>query len=69
MGKDIRTVGFAEPVFFIYDYEKFNHDGYNRKKISKYGVTSFCTPPTFYSHIIKRDFSKYDLSRFKKSNR
>jgi acetyl-CoA synthetase len=49
---------------FTYDYERFNPDDLI-EKISKYGVTSFCAPPTIYRHIIKRDFSKYDLSKLK----
>jgi acetyl-CoA synthetase len=49
---------------FVYDYERFNnHD--LMEKISKYGVTSFCAPPTVYRHMIEEDFSKYDLSKLK----
>ncbi len=49
---------------FTYDYERF-HPKDLIEKISKYGVTSFCAPPTIYRHIIKEDISKYDLSRLK----
>ncbi|GHT44798.1 acetyl-CoA synthetase [Endomicrobiia bacterium] len=49
---------------FVYDYERFNHHDLV-EKISKYGVTSFCAPPTVYRHMIKEDFSKYDLSKLK----
>ncbi|GHT69985.1 acetyl-CoA synthetase [Endomicrobiia bacterium] len=49
---------------FVYDYEKFNHHDLI-EKISKYGVTSFCAPPTVYRYMIKEDFSKYDLSKLK----
>ncbi|MDR3330877.1 MAG: AMP-binding protein [Endomicrobium sp.] len=49
---------------FVYDYERFHHADL-MEKISKYGVTSFCAPPTVYRHIIKEDLSKYDLSKLK----
>jgi acetyl-CoA synthetase len=35
------------------------------EKIAKYGVTSLCAPPTVYRHVIKEDFSKYNLSKLK----
>jgi acetyl-CoA synthetase len=47
---------------FTYDYERFNPADLI-EKIGKYGVTSFCAPPTVYRHIIKEDFSRYNLSR------
>ncbi|MDR1696535.1 MAG: AMP-binding protein [Endomicrobium sp.] len=49
---------------FTYDYERF-HPKDLIEKIAKYGVTSFCAPPTVYRHIIKEDISKYDLSKLK----
>lgn len=49
---------------FTYDYERF-HPKDLIEKIAKYGVTSFCAPPTIYRHIIKEDISKYDLSKLK----
>jgi acetyl-CoA synthetase len=49
---------------FVYDYERFSHQDLI-DKISKYGVTSFCAPPTVYRYIIREDFSKYDLSKLK----
>lgn len=30
--------------------------------IAKYGITTFCAPPTIYRFIIKEDMSKYDFS-------
>ncbi len=30
--------------------------------LAKYGVTSFCAPPTMYRMLIKEDLTKYDLS-------
>jgi acetyl-CoA synthetase len=49
---------------FIYDYERFDAKDL-LEKIAKYKLTSFCAPPTVYRHIIREDFSKYNLSKLK----
>jgi acetyl-CoA synthetase len=49
---------------FVYDFEKFIPDDI-LDKISRYGVTSFCAPPTIYRFLIREDFSKYNLSKLK----
>lgn len=49
---------------FVYDYEKFSPAGL-LETISRYGVTTFCAPPTIYRFLIREDLSKYDLSRLK----
>jgi len=49
---------------FVYDFEKFTPDDL-LSKISAFGVTSFCAPPTIYRFLIREDFSKYDLSKLK----
>ncbi|MDR0800412.1 MAG: AMP-binding protein [Endomicrobium sp.] len=54
----------CEACIFTYDYERFNPEDL-LEKIAKYGVTSFCAPPTIYRYIIKEDLSKHDLSRLK----
>jgi acetyl-CoA synthetase len=46
---------------FIYDYERFDA-GNMLEKASKYGVTTFCAPPTIYRFLIKEDLSKYNFS-------
>lgn len=47
---------------FVYDYNRFvPKDLLN--VIVKYGVTSFCAPPTIYRFFIKEDLTKYDLSK------
>jgi len=49
---------------FVYDYDKFiPNDLLN--VIVKYGVTTFCAPPTIYRFFIKEDLTKYDLSKLK----
>ena len=49
---------------FIYDYDRFDA-GNMMNKISRYGVTTFCAPPTTYRFFIKEDLSKYDFSTLK----
>lgn len=49
---------------FTYDFERF-HANDLLEKVSKYGITSFCAPPTVYRHLIKEDLSKYDLSKLR----
>lgn len=49
---------------FVYDYDRF--DAANMlEKASKYGVSTFCAPPTIYRFLIKEDLSKYDFSTLK----
>ncbi|HPD00503.1 MAG TPA: AMP-binding protein [Acetivibrio sp.] len=49
---------------FVYDYEKFvPHELLD--VICKYGVTSFCAPPTIFRFFIKEDLTKYDFSKLK----
>ena len=49
---------------FVYDLNKFIPKDM-LEVISKYGVTSFCAPPTIYRFFIKEDLTKYDLSKLK----
>lgn len=49
---------------FVYDFAKFDQAKL-LSKIAKYGITSFCAPPTIYRFMIKEDLSKYDLSSLK----
>lgn len=49
---------------FVYDYDKFIPKEL-LTVIAKYGVTSFCAPPTIYRYFIKEDVTKYDLSKLK----
>ncbi len=48
-------------VQFVYDMERFDPDGL-LKMLEKYGVTTFCAPPTIYRFLIHQDLSKYNLS-------
>jgi acetyl-CoA synthetase len=47
---------------FVYDYDRFTADKM-LENLVKYGVTSFCAPPTIYRFLIREDLSKYDFSK------
>lgn len=51
----------AGSAVFVYDYERFAADRMLDNAI-KYGVTTFCAPPTIYRFLIREDLSKYDFS-------
>nr|MCR5681394.1 AMP-binding protein [Clostridiales bacterium] len=54
----------SEAATFVYDFDRFD-----AAKIlpmfHKYGITTFCAPPTMYRMLIKEDLSKYDFSSLK----
>jgi len=49
---------------FVYDYDKFVPANL-LNAIEKYGVTSFCAPPTIYRFLIKEDLSRYRFDKLK----
>ncbi len=51
----------CEAGVFTYDFDKFMADDI-LPMFAKYGITTFCAPPTMYRFFIKEDLSKYDLS-------
>lgn len=52
----------AGTCLFIYDYfHKFRPTDL-LERIEKYGIDTFCAPPTIYRYLIKEDLSKYNLS-------
>ncbi|MDR2647828.1 MAG: AMP-binding protein [Oscillospiraceae bacterium] len=51
---------------FVYDYETRFQPTDFLELIDKYGITSFCAPPTIYRFFIKADLSKYSLKSLKK---
>lgn len=53
-----------EAAVFVYDFDRF-HANDILPLFSKYGITTFCAPPTMYRFLIKEDLSKYDLSSIK----
>ena len=54
----------AGSAVFVYDYERFSADKMLENAI-KYGVTTFCAPPTIYRFLIREDLSNYDFSCLK----
>ncbi len=54
----------CEGGIFVYDFERFNAADI-LPMFKKYGITTFCAPPTMYRMLIKEDLSKYDLSSVK----
>ncbi|MCR4435943.1 MAG: AMP-binding protein [Clostridiales bacterium] len=47
---------------FVYDHNKFTPKDL-LDVIVKYGVTTFCAPPTIYRFLIKEDLTRFDLSK------
>ncbi len=54
----------CETAVFVYDFDRFHADDI-LPLFAKYGITTFCAPPTMYRFFIKEDLSKYDLSTVK----
>jgi acetyl-CoA synthetase len=52
----------AGAVIFVYDYDKFVPREL-LKVVEKYGISTFCAPPTIYRYFIKENLKEYDLSR------
>ena len=48
-------------VIFAYDMDKFIPLNL-LEKITKYGVTTFCAPPTMFRFMLQEDLSQFDLS-------
>jgi acetyl-CoA synthetase len=46
---------------FVYDYDRFSATNM-AAMAARYGVTTFCAPPTIYRFLIKEDLSRYDFS-------
>lgn len=54
----------CEAAVFIYDMEKFvPHDFLSL--FARFGITTFCAPPTAYRILVKRNLEKYRLSELK----
>ena len=51
----------CESAIFVYDFERFHADDI-LPMFKKYGITTFCAPPTMYRFLIKEDLSKHDLT-------
>ncbi len=51
----------CEAPIFVYDFDRFDADDI-LPLFKKYGITTFCAPPTMLRMMVKQDISKYDLS-------
>ena len=51
----------CEGGIFTYDFDRFDSSKI-LPMFAKYGITTFCAPPTMYRMLIKQDLSHYDLS-------
>ncbi len=54
----------CESCVFAYDFDKFDA-GDILPLFKKYGITSFCAPPTMFRFFIKAGIENYDLSSLK----
>lgn len=54
----------CESAVFTCDFERFNPIDI-LPMFEKYGITTFCAPPTIFRFFIKEDLSKHDLSSLK----
>ena len=53
-----------ESCVFVCDFERFTPPAL-LALFKKYGITSFCAPPTMFRFFIQEDLTKYDLSSLK----
>ncbi|MBE5816706.1 MAG: cupin domain-containing protein [Clostridiales bacterium] len=51
----------CEGAVFVYDFDKFDENDI-LPMFAKYGITTFCAPPTMLRMLVRSDLSKYDLS-------
>ena len=51
----------CESAIFTYDFDRFDAEKI-LPMFAKYGITTFCAPPTMYRMLIKQDLSRFDLS-------
>ena len=51
----------CEAANFVYDFDRFDAEKI-LPLFKKYGITTFCAPPTMYRMLIKQDLSRFDLS-------
>ena len=51
----------CEAANFVYDFDRFDAEKI-LPLFKKYGITTFCAPPTMYRMLIKQDISRFDLS-------
>ena len=55
----------CEGAVFTYDFNRFSASDI-LPMFKKYGITTFCAPPTMLRMMVKEDISKYDLSSIRR---
>ncbi|HOS31036.1 MAG TPA: AMP-binding protein, partial [Treponemataceae bacterium] len=55
----------CECAVFVYDYSSKFKPVDLLVQIEKFGITSFCAPPTIYRYLIQEDMAMYNLSTLK----
>ena len=51
----------CEAAIFVYDFDRFDAEKI-LPLFKKYGITTFCAPPTMYRMLIKQDLTRFDLT-------
>ena len=51
----------CEGAVFVYDFDRFDENEI-LPMFAKYGITTFCAPPTMLRMLVRGDLSKFDLS-------
>ncbi len=51
----------CEGAVFVYDFDRFDASDI-MPMFKKYGITTFCAPPTMLRMMVKQDLSQYDFS-------
>ncbi len=54
-------------TLFVYDFDRLVAPEL-MQVVAKYGITSFCAPPTVYRFMIKENIDQYDFSRLRWAN-
>ena len=54
----------CEAAVFVYDFDRFDAADI-LPMFKRYGITTFCAPPTMYRMLIKEELSRYDLTGVK----
>jgi acetyl-CoA synthetase len=54
----------SEAAIFVYDFDRFDANDI-LPMFAKYGITTFCAPPTMYRFLIREDLSQFDMSTIK----
>jgi acetyl-CoA synthetase len=54
----------CEAAIFVYDFDRFDANDI-LPMFARYGITTFCAPPTMYRFLIREDLSQFDMTTIK----